>query len=93
MLLISEGESVCKWSAHVREAQKRHHHSLGLIRSQAKPFIVWRRGELERRRFALEPSLYFKVYLCEGRQFIALLKKKKILATSSLTLKGICSWQ
>lgn len=62
--------STCLW-----RLKKRHNHSFGLIRSQAEPFIVWRKGELERRRFTLEPSFYFKVYLCEERQFIALFLK------------------
>lgn len=79
--------STCLW-----RLKKHHNHSFGLIRSQAEPFIVWRQGELERRRFTLEPSFYFKVYLCEERQFIALFLKNS-WPLLSLVLEGICSWQ
>lgn len=40
----------------------------------------------------MEHSFYFKVNLCEERQFIAFIFKK-FLAPLSLVLEGICSWQ
>lgn len=78
--------SRCLW-----KLKKPHNHSFGLIRSQAEPFIVWRKGELER-RFLLDSTFYFKVYLCEERQFIALFLKNS-WPLLSLVLEGICGWQ
>lgn len=53
------------------------------MRSQAEPFNVHRKGELESRIFMLEPSFYFKVYLCEERHFAAFIFREFLAVSFS----------